>query len=250
MKVRNVSRKLPRVLSIEEVKRLIAAVPSLRDKAILELLYSTGCRCAELIGMRMEDIDLNVQIVKVLGKGSKERLIPFGQYAKKALLAYLGDRKDGFVFRDEYPPRALHVHRAGPNTVCATEYWQGYWYQGSPSEARTKWLGKVSEMSYEQALEKLAGIVMDFAQRPKSDKPLGPRHIYRVVKQASLAAGLQGVHPHTLRHSFATHLLNRGADLRCVQELLGHASISTTQIYTHVSTTNLLDTHRKFHPRG
>src|SRR5205807_9869826 len=84
----------------------------------------------------------------------------------------------------------------------------------------------------------------------KPDKPLAPRHIWRIVKQVSLAAGLKGVHPHTLRHSFATHLLNGGADLRCVQELLGHASISTTQIYTHVSTVNMIDVHKRCHPRA
>jgi integrase/recombinase XerD len=251
IKNRRVGRRLPRALSIEEVERLIAAAKTPREKAMLEMFYATGCRLSELAGMRMEDIDLTVRVVKVLGKGSKERIIPFGRPAKEALLAYLGERKDGFVFRDDQPPRALHVYRLQPNRDIPTLYWQGVWVDGNPGVRHWKSLGPVSKVTREQALEKLAAVAGDdFGQRPKPDKPLGPRHIYRIVKRAAIAAGLKDVWPHALRHSFATHLLNGGADLRSVQELLGHASISTTQIYTHVSTTNLLDTHRKFHPRG
>jgi integrase/recombinase XerD len=105
-------------------------------------------------------------------------------------------------------------------------------------------------MTRQQALEQLALVATNFTTRPKADEPLGTRHIWRIVKRVSLAAGLQGVHPHTLRHSFATHLLNGGADLRCVQELLGHSSITTTQIYTHVSTVNMIDVHKRCHPRA
>jgi integrase/recombinase XerC len=250
IKNRKVGRRLPRALSIEEVERLIAAAKTLREKAMLEVFYSTGCRLSEVSGMRLEHIDFESRTIRVIGKGDKERIVLFGGPAKEAVLAYLNGRQEGFLFRDDPPPRALHVYRQGPNTVCATEYWQGRWFQGSPSVDRTKWLGKVSEMTYEQAMEKLAAIVTDFAQRPTVDKPLGPRHIYRIVKRAAIAAGLKDVWPHVLRHSFATHLLNGGADLRCVQELLGHASISTTQIYTHVSTVNMIDVHKRFHPRA
>jgi integrase/recombinase XerC len=253
MKTRNVHRKLPRFLSIEEVERLIAAAKTPRDRALIEVFYSTGCRLAEVAGMRLADIDFGSRTIRVLGKGNKERIVLFGRPANEALLAYLGDRvrKDGFVFRDDQPPRSLHVYRAKPNKETPTLYWKGHWCEGSPCVEHCKWLGKASDMTRKQALEKLAATAAaDFVQRPKPDKPLGPRHIGRIVKQVSLAAGLQGVHPHTLRHSFATHLLNGGADLRCVQELLGHASISTTQIYTHVSTVNMIDVHKRCHPRA
>lgn len=255
MKTRNVHRKLPRVLSVEEVERLIAAAKTPRDRALIEVFYATGCRLAEVARMRLEDIDFASHTIRVLGKGSKEHIVIFGRPASEALLAYLGERKEGFVngfvFRDDQPPRALQVYRAKPNKETATLYWQGYWMEGNPGIRRWKWLGKASEMTRKQALEKLAATAAaDFVQRPKPDAPLGPRHIFRIVKQVSAAAGLQGVHPHTLRHSFATHLLNSGADLRSVQELLGHSSIVTTTIYTHVSTVNMIDVHKRCHPRG
>jgi site-specific recombinase XerD len=250
MKARKVNRKLPRFLSIEEVERLIAAAKTPRDRALIEVFYATGCRLAEVARMRLEDIDFESRTIRVIGKGNKERIVLFGMPAKDAILAYLKGRTDGYLFRDDPPPRGLHVYRQGPNAVCATEYWQGYWREGNPGVASTKWLGKVSEMTHEQALEKLAAVVTDFAQRPTVDKPLGPRHIYRIVKRAAIAAGLKDVHPHCLRHSFASHLLNSGADIRSVQVLLGHSDISTTCIYTHVSIVNLLDAHKKFHPRA
>jgi site-specific recombinase XerD len=147
---------------------------------------------SEIRTLRCEDVDFTDRTIRVLGKGNKERIVPFGRMAEEALLAYLGDRREGFLFQNSRP--------------------------------------------------KLI--------RPKTALPLDSQTFYRIVRSAALKAGLTGVHPHRLRHSFATHLLNRGADLRCVQELLGHSSISTTQIYTHVATAELQRIHQKFHPRG
>ena len=254
IKSRKIGRKLPRCLSIEEVERVINAGATIRDKALLELFYATGCRLSEVAGMRFEDVDFSSELgsIRVLGKGHKERIVLFGRPAKEKLLAYLNGRKEGFLLRDDRPPRDLHVYRAKPNKNIPTLYWQGQWIEGSkPIVRRWKWLGKVSEMTRVQALERLAVVAgEDFGQDPKPDKPLNPRHIYRIIKRAAIAAGLTGVHPHTLRHSFATHLLTRGADLRSVQELLGHASISTTQIYTHLSLADVRESHKKFHPRA
>lgn len=251
IKTRKVRRRLPRYLSIEEVERLIAAGKTPRDRAMLEVFYSTGCRLSEVAGMRLEDIDFESRTIRVIGKGDKERIVLFGRPAKDAILANLKGRTDGFLFRDEQHPRELRVYRAKPNKETETLYWKGHWMSGTPSVERCRWIGKAEGVTRKQALEKLAIIAgEDFSQRPKPDKPLDPRHIYRIVKRAAIAAGLKDVWPHVLRHSFATHLLNGGADLRSVQELLGHASISTTQIYTHVSTVNMIDVHRKFHPRG
>lgn len=185
IRARKIPHRLPRYLSLEEVERLIAAAKTPRGRALIELFYSTGCRLSEVANMKVEDVDFDSGVIRVIGKGDKQRIVLFGRSAKKAILAYLGNRRDGSLFLND------------------------------------------------------SGLA-----------PLGPRRIECEVNKIALAAGLQGVHPHVLRHTFATHLLNGGADLRCVQELLGHSSISTTQIYTHVSTANMVAIHRKCHPHG
>lgn len=188
-------KHLPLFLTEEEVKKLIeSAWPKdksdervLRDRAILETFYSTGIRISELAGLNAEDIDFIGGIVKVMGKGRKERIVPIGESALSAIRAYLGKRGEG--------TDALFLN--------------------------------------------------------KSKKRITTRGIRKIVGKYLRAAGMkQGVSAHTLRHSFATHLLNRGADLRSVQELLGHASLSTTQIYTHLTTEKLKNVYDKTHPRA
>ena len=185
-------KHLPLFLTEEEVSKLIeAALPKdergLRDRAILETFYSTGIRISELAGLSIEDIDFIGGIVKVMGKGKKERLVPIGERAIASIRAYLDSRK---------------------------------------KQADTLFLNK-------------------------SKKRITTRGIRNIVRKYILNAGIRrGVSPHTLRHSFATHLLNRGADLRSVQELLGHANLSTTQIYTHLTTDRLKSVYDKAHPRA
>lgn len=205
-------RKLPTVLSVEEVGRLLAAPlkePSeaegrtpfsrcaqLRDAAILELIYSTGMRLSEATSLSEEHVDLLSGLIRVRGKGKKERMCPLGGPATKALRAYLSERESFLAV-------------------------QGKRLRGAPL-----------------FLNKQAG-------------RLTPRSVERMMKKQLLAAGLSASRsPHALRHSFATHLLDAGADLRSVQELLGHASLSTTQIYTHVSIERLKEVYEKAHPRA
>ncbi|HID56204.1 TPA: site-specific tyrosine recombinase XerD, partial [Candidatus Poribacteria bacterium] len=165
----------------------------LRNKAILELLYATGVRVSELISLRTDDISAELGYLRCKGKRDKERLVPIGGPALKAL--------------DEYLKKGRH-HLAG-------------------SRAKP-WL---------------------FLNR-NGDK-LSRQAVWKVIKQAIRVAGIEkNVSPHTLRHSFATHMLERGADLRYLQEMLGHSNISTTQIYTHISRDRLRDLHKTFHPRG
>lgn len=185
-------KHLPQFLTEEEVSRLIASVlpkdeRGLRDRAILETFYSTGMRISELVGLRVEDIDFISGVVKVMGKGRKERMLPIGEPAISAIRAYLEKRRK--------QPDALFLNKNG---------------------------------------------------RRITDR--GVRNI--VEKYIQIASIKQAVSPHTLRHSFATHLLNRGADLRSVQELLGHANLSTTQIYTHLTTERLKSVYDKAHPRA
>jgi integrase/recombinase XerD len=157
---------------------------------MLELLYAAGLRVSELVGLRMDGLDLKLSVVRVLGKGGKERIVPIGEDARLAIQGYLNQRP-------ETP--------ASTNTVFVSD----------------------------------------------RKRPMSAVQFWRLIRQAALSAGIQKpVTPHTLRHSFASHLVQHGADLRAVQEMLGHASISTTQIYTHVSQSHLQDAHRKFHPRA
>ncbi len=193
-------RKLPHVLSSDEVGRLLSA-PSrrdpagLRDCAILETMYSAGLRVSELVGLNEGDIDRQEQIARIRGKGRKERISPLGSFALKAIAEYESVRERS---------------------------------------------GKEASLGLGAAV-----FVNRFGDR------LTTRSVGRMLEKYIGAAQLDGrTSPHTLRHSFATHLLDRGADIRSVQELLGHKSLSTTQIYTHVSAANLRAIYEKAHPRA
>ena len=190
------NKKIPEALTSEDISRLLSAPDmskkeGIRDKAILELLYSAGLRVSELAGLELTDINLDERVLRCFGKGSKERLVPIGDYVVETLAEYIDIRK---TFLKDFSPH-LFVTRLG--------------------------------------------------------KRFSREGIWKVVKTYAKKAGIEkDVYPHIFRHSFATHLLAGGADLRSVQEMLGHADISTTQIYTHVDKSRLKKIHQKFHPRG
>jgi integrase/recombinase XerD len=192
-------RRLPNVLQPEEVNRLLSAVGQpparhpLRDRALLELIYATGLRVSEASGLALSQVHWDLGVVRCLGKGGRERIVPVTRTALGALSAYLEKER--------------------------------------PGRARATASDRI------------------FLSR--SGKGLGREVIAAIVKRAVVRAGLAGrVTPHTLRHSFATHLLAGGADLRLVQEILGHQKIETTEIYTHLDRSELKAAHRKYHPRG
>jgi integrase/recombinase XerD len=192
-------RKLPRVLTVEEARRLVEAPEghspfNLRDRAMLELMYGAGLRVTELLDLTLDRLDLESGIVRIVGKGSRERILPVGGAALKALARWLEDGRFQVV-AGRRPTSRVFVNARG---------------------------GALSRMGFWKILKA-------HARRAR----LGP-----------------ALHPHTLRHSFATHLLEGGADLRVVQELLGHASITTTQIYTEIDRDYLHEVHRTFHPRA
>lgn len=187
-------KHLPSVMQPAEVALLLEqpdlSTPlGLRDRAFLELMYASGLRISELVGIDMDDIEIRARLVKVRGKGSKERIVPFGTKAQDAIRAYLPAR------RTDGEEEALFVNYLG---------------------------ARITARSVRRLFDKY-------------------------VRAAALRAGLS---PHTLRHSFATHLLNAGADLRGIQELLGHASLSTTQKYTHLNDWELIKVYKKAHPRA
>jgi integrase/recombinase XerD len=192
-------QRIPQVLSPVSIDLLLDAPTSqdrfyLRDKAVLETLYATGCRATEVVTLQVRNINLDAAYLRCLGKGSKERVVPLGRAAVRAIQQYIGEGRPQFTTPPPHP----------------------------------EWL---------------------FVSR--SGKPLCRVMLWKIVKKYCKRAGLSAdVSPHTLRHSFATHLLAGGADLRAVQELLGHASIATTQHYTHVDSSRLKAIHKKFHPRG
>ncbi|MFN4226719.1 MAG: tyrosine recombinase XerC [Candidatus Ratteibacteria bacterium] len=189
-----IPEKLPNFLTYNEVINLLETPfnkknwQSLRDKAILEVLYSTGIRVGELVNLKIEDINFADEVIKVKGKGKKERIVPIGKTALNCLIEYIEKRpnkKERFVFLNKY------------------------------------------------------------------GKKITERSVERIVKKYMLISKInKNITPHTLRHTFATHLLDRGADLRTVQELLGHERITTTQIYTHLTIEKLKQLYEKFHPRG
>jgi integrase/recombinase XerD len=190
-------RKLPDVLSGEEVERLLNQPdPSenmgLRDKAMLELLYATGLRVSELTGLKLVNINLEAGFVRTVGKGSKERMVPMGDKARQALKSYIYDARPSLL--------------GGKNSS-----------------------------------------ILFISSRKKQMSRQG---FWKIIVKYGILAGIRKrITPHSLRHSFASHLLDGGADLRSVQVMLGHADISTTQIYTHVSRERLKQVHEKYHPR-
>ena len=193
-----IGRPLPKSLSEADVERLLSAPDSedtlgLRDRCMLEVLYATGLRVSELVGLRLDQLNLRQGVVRVTGKGSKERLVPLGEEAMRWLEQYLDTARVSLLAGK--PSDVLFPSRLGQMMTRQT-----FWHR---------------------------------------------------IKQHALTAGVRSeLSPHTLRHAFATHLLNHGADLRVVQMLLGHSDLSTTQIYTHIARQRLHDLHAQHHPRG
>jgi len=188
---------LPSVLNADDAQRLLDAPDpddplGLRDRAMLELLYASGLRATELAELTLDRLHADIGVVRVFGKGRKERLVPVGRPALRAIGVYLRDGRPA-LYRAELPTQRLLLSRTG--------------------------------------------------------RPITRVVVWQVVQRMAQKAGLRDVHPHTLRHSFATHLLAGGADLRVVQELLGHSNIRTTQVYTHVDRSRLAEVVKKHHPR-
>jgi len=243
---RKVPRLLPRAKSQEEIERLIAAAESRRDRAILELLYASGLRLGELARLRVEDVNLRARSLVVhQGKFNKDRIGLFGRQAAKALTAYLGNRITGPLFLPDRQQRgSVWKDRHGT--------WFGQWREKIPNSKpvmRTIRLGDYELPTKESARLALDAFLKKRLRRVEPETPpdrgLVPRSIYRVVVSAAKRAGVKGVHPHTLRHSFASHLLDAGMDLRVIQELLGHTSLQGTQKYLWASPKRLMEVHAR-----
>ncbi|HXX18532.1 MAG TPA: tyrosine-type recombinase/integrase [Candidatus Acidoferrum sp.] len=246
VRLRPARREIPRILSEEEVERLIASAGSLRDKVLLELLYSTGCRMGEIASLRVEDIDFHARTIRVVGK-SQARIVLFGRSAEKAIRDYIGERRSGYLFISDWPPQWGSVLQQRGS-------WIGKWMDYTdPQKPKVKQiaLGRVASMSYEYARNLLSSrIRQEHHVRPERGKPPDGVTLLSAIKKAAHRAGIGNVSARMLRHTFATHLLDHGADIRVIQELMGHAWIQTTQLYTQVSRKRLAETFRTCHPRG
>jgi integrase/recombinase XerC len=207
IKTPKVAKRLPQFLTEEQTRKLfdeqLAALDpdsfeGRRDRALLELLYSSGLRLSELIGLNIEDIDMENMLLKVFGKGKKHRIVPFGSFAKDALKKYFEVRKN-----------LLNIHSARRQEDASAVF-------------LTKKAARIYPMLVQRLVKKYLGGVTEMKQKS----------------------------PHVLRHTFATHLLNHGADLRTVSEMLGHSSLSTTEIYTHISFERLKEVYQRSHPKA
>lgn len=239
---------LPRVLTPSEIDRLLRHTRTPRDRAMIELFYSTGCRSSELIDIRIEDIDFKRRQIRVIGK-QKQRIVFFGKSAETAVRRYVGQGKIGWLFEGLRPEQRGFVW-------AAKKGWAGCWavYDANGRRRKaTRFLGTYAECSRRTARRRLSALFRDENIDLARRKPVRPMHeniTYRVVRDAAFRAGLGALSPKVLRHTFATHLLDGGADVRIVQELLGHARLDTTQVYTHVSPVAMSETYRRCHPRG
>jgi len=215
-------QKVPAHLSIDEMSTLLATPDAsdplgCRDRAILELFYASGLRLSELVGLDVEDVNLSARMVRVMGKGAKERIVPFNDTTRQAVAAWLKER--AAVVNSQLPTSSSQ--------------------RVTTKNAKSAKNAKGAKASGDALFVNFRG------------SRLTGRSVQRLVaRYVGLCSTRFGISPHALRHSFATHLLERGADLRAIQELLGHVALSTTQRYTHVNSAQLLDVYRKAHPRA
>jgi integrase/recombinase XerC len=238
-------KRLPVVLKPPQVDRLLAGPDpvdpvGLRDRAILELLYATGIRVGELCGLRLGDVDLAADTVLVLGKGAKQRVVPFGEPARVALLDYLVKGRAAMLPDHSRAASGTAARPARSGPLSPPSAGRAATPPGGGRPARSTGVSERDARAGQEAL---------FFNR--RGRPMTQRDVRGMLERYRAAAGAPtGTSPHTLRHSYATHLLEGGADLRAVQELLGHVALTTTQTYTHVSNERLRRVYEQAHPRA
>lgn len=261
-------RNIPKPLSEDEINRLIEAATKPRDRALLYFMYATGCRISEVANAKIEDVNWDARTVRVIGKGDKQRLAPLNARAIESLRLIIGNRKDGPIF-ESYPARRVrqpstravlpvltreeaeaasaafakqHQLRGGSMFLWKPyKLWVFAWRERVDGQLRNrrKYIGRVFPRKLRPVTAR---------PQTKPERGLGIPGLRGIIYRLARTAGLGHVYPHRLRHSFATHLLDHNADLFTIKELMGHASISTTQIYAHVSQTKVRETLERCHP--
>jgi integrase/recombinase XerD len=241
---RKIPRRIPRVLTIDEIDRLIAAAKTPVEAAVAEFLYATGVRVSELVAVRLENIDFATGVARVKkGKGGKDRIVLFGRKADAALRRMIEARppETGFLF--EARPQA------GSMRIMSGAWWGAAYVNGVRNEVR---VGSISELptrdDARRAFDQILAVTSGY--KPKPPRPYTDRAIRLMLVRVAVRAGIGRVYPHALRRACATHLLEAGADLRVIQDLLGHERITTTCLYTSLSALNLKEIHTRCHPRA
>jgi len=247
--MRNLQRRLPRPLSVEQMPMLIRGADGQRNKAVIELFWSAGCRVGELVGIRLEHVDWDAKHVLVTGKGDRQRLVPLNRFAIAELQKYLSGRQTGWLFQSEWPRQKGSITQLKGSWVATWREGYGRTKSGRlRCRSRTLRLGRVSDITRTQAARKFRQLVPTLPQRPIADAPITRHQVWRIIRQAGLRAGLGRVWPQRIRHSFCTHLLEGGSDLETIRKLAGHSSLSTTQLYLNVSQRHIQATLERCHP--
>lgn len=245
--LRRVKRTVPRVLTEKQICWLTAGARDLHERTMIEVLYGTGARAGEVRCMRVEDVDLTARRIRVLGKCGY-RYVLFPRAISGYLRRYIGKRRSGYLFVSRSLPRSLNlIHN--PNGS-----WRSYFYKYDPVVKRSQrvcwYVPKRKRLTFDQAFRSLKRkIPKSIRDVPIGQKPLGCTTVRYVVMRVGLKVGIH-VNPQLLRHTFATHLLDHGADIRMIQKMLGHTSVGTTQAYTHVSMKQVQKVLDKCHPRN
>lgn len=241
-------RRPPTVVSPSTILKLVAAARTERDVALVELLYATGCRPRELVGARVSDLDLESRKMRVTGKGDKVRYVVFGDKAAVAIKAYLHGRPTGYLFQSNWS------HKGCIYSCSRRGTWIGEIEivdEGHPGgKRRTITLGPKRKTSLDAARDKFEKWKRGLRLFHPKGAPLTTNTVRHILNVLALQAGIKKIAPRTIRHCFATHMLDGGADTREIQELLGHSYLTSTQIYTHVSRKRLAQTFDRCHPRG
>jgi site-specific recombinase XerD len=241
---RKLPRKIPRVLTVAEVDRHIAAAKTPVEAAVAEFLYATGVRVSELVHVRLEDLDFATGVARVKkGKNSKDRIVPWGSKADAALRRMI----------ERQPPEAGFLFEARPQNGFLTvesRAWYGHAYINAVEKMFR--VGPVSDFptraDARRAFDRILAVTSGYKPRPP--RPYNARSIRLMIARMGVRAGVGQVYPHALRRAFSCHMLEAGADLRVIQEILGHSRITTTVLYTSLSALNLKEIHKKCHPKG
>jgi site-specific recombinase XerD len=246
--IRQTARKIPPHFSEEEMRRLISAAKTLREKALVECLYATGCRVTEMRCMKVQDLDLNARNARVTGKYGKTRVVLLTNSAAEALRLYIADRTVGYVFQQDYPVQTgiLAMNKGAwiARWIDHANTRPGYTYS-------CKYLGSTAIVSRERAKAKFDQLVANVClARPKPNSPLTSHSVGNILGRVARRVGLTRATAHMFRHSFATHLYENGADLMVIQTLLGHVELHSTAHYARSSAFKLIETFDRCHPLG